>query len=408
MGILSNITDGLANVLTGRGTTADRNTHRIWHHLPMTDEQIEAAYRSSWLISKIVDLPAMDMVREWREWEAEPDVVAKIEAEERRLRAQEAILTGLVYGRLGGGVVVIGSGTDMSAPARAGDKLLYLKALPKRFITLGETEWDVTSENFGEPAYFTITGSRGSDRIHPSRVIVFKGERVPGIMGLTTDQMFWGDSIVERVDRAVKNADTATDGFSALIDEAKVDVLRMANLYETLAQTGGDQKIKDRIEIAAQGKSMHRALTLDKEDEWETRQLNWAGMPDMIRTYLAIVAGAADIPATRLLGKSPDGQNATGESDEKNYRSSIRTKQGMTLRPSLDKLDAIMLPSLTVPADTPWTFSPLDAPTEAEAADIAYKKAQTVQIYANAGVMPSAALEKGVQSIFVQGILTVP
>jgi len=170
MTILRTITDGLANLMSGRGTQIDRNAHRFWHHTPMPAEQIEAAYRSSWLISKIVDVPAMDMVREWREWEAEADDVKRIEDEERRLKVRETILTGLIYGRLGGGIVVIGSGTDMASPARPTDKVLYLKALPRWFVTLGETDWDVTSENFGEPAYFTLNGD-----VEPRQVL-----RLPG------------------------------------------------------------------------------------------------------------------------------------------------------------------------------------------------------------------------------------
>lgn len=402
MGALSNIRDGLINVLSGRGTSIDRAQHSFWHFMPMPAQQIEAAYRGSWLISKIVDLPAMDMVREWREWEAEPKDVKRIEAEERRLRAVEVILSGLIFGRLGGGIVIIGSGTDMAAPARPSDKVLYLKALPRLLVTLGPIDWDVTSDNFGEPEYFEINGKAARDRIHPSRVIVFKGERVPGLIGTLGDQQFWGDSVIDRVDQAVKNANTVGDGFASLVDEAKLDIYKFSGMADRLLQPGGEEKMRQRFEATALGKSNWRGIYLDKEDEWETRQITWAGMPEMIRTYLAIVAGAADIPATRLLGKAPDGQNATGEHDEKNYMASIRTRQNMVLRPALEKLDTMLLGSLGIAADTPWIFSPLDAPSEMEAADIAKKKAETVQIHANSGLVPEEALAKGVQSQLIE------
>ena len=42
-------------------------------------------------------------------------------------------------------------------------------------------------------------------------------------------------------------------------------------------------------------------------------------MPDMIITYLQMVAGAADIPITRLLGTSPKGFNATGAHEIETY-----------------------------------------------------------------------------------------
>lgn len=402
MGAVRNLADGLVNVLTGRGTSVDRSQHGFWYHAPMTAQQIEAAYRSSWLISKIVDLPPMDMVREWREWEADEEIVTKIEAEEKRLKVVENFLTGLVYGRLGGGVVILGTNGNMAEAPQPGEQLLYVKAFPRSVITLGDWDWNIGSASFGEPAWFTLNGQNGGDRIHPDRIIIFKGERVPGITGLHTADAFWGDSTIERVDRAVRNADTASDGFATLIDEAKVDIFRLAGMTETLLQPDGDAKIARRVEATNLGKSNYRGVYLDKEDEWQTRQITWAGMPDMIRAYLAIVAGAADIPATRLLGKAPDGQNATGEHDEKNYRGMIATRQNMVLRPALEKLDRLLLASIGAPSDALWKFSPLDTPSEKEQADIDKLKAETAKIYADTGLVPIAALEKGVQNRLVE------
>ena len=401
MGIM-NAFDGLVNVLTGRGTSIDRSQHGFWHHVPMPAQQIEAAYRSSWLISKIVDLPPMDMVREWREWELDGDQVKAIEAEEKRLKVIDNILTGLVYGRLGGGVVILGTNGDMAEPVRDGETLLYVKAFPRSVMSLGPWDWDIGSPSFGEPSWFTLRGQNGGDRIHPDRIIVFKGERVPDITGTYTEDAFWGDSIIERVNQAVKNADTAADGFAGLIDEAKVDVYRLAGLADLLLQPNGEAVLRTRVEATNTGKSNLRGVYLDKDDEWEQRQITWSGMPEIIRSYLSIVAGAADIPATRLLGKAPDGQNATGEHDEKNYRGMIATRQNMTLRPALEKLDRLLLPSLQIEADAYWTFSPLDTPSEKEVAEIDKSKAETAQIYANTGLVPMAALEKGVQNRLVE------
>ena len=54
----------------------------------------------------------------------------------------------------------------------------------------------------------------------------------------------------------------------------------------------------------------------------------------MVRTFLQVAAGAADIPVTRLLGQSPAGLSATGESDTRNYYDMIvGAAGGLTLRP---------------------------------------------------------------------------
>jgi hypothetical protein len=65
----------------------------------------------------------------------------------------------------------------------------------------------------------------------------------------------------------------------------------------------------------------------------------------VLRTFLSIVAGAADIPATILLGKSPDGMNATGDSDFRAYYDSIGSKQDNELRPLIERVDEVLIPS---------------------------------------------------------------
>jgi len=403
MGVVANFRDGLINALSGRGTSIDRSQHTYWLFQQMPVDQVLAAYRSSWLISKIVDLPPMDMVREWREWEAEEADVAKIEAEEARLGLVEQVYAGLIFGRLGGGAVLLGTNArDLSEPIRPGEKLVYVKALSHQRLTPAEIDYDPYSETFDEPEYFTLSGQRAQDRIHPSRLLIFRGERVPDLLGHQGAADWWGDSVIDRVDRAVKDAQRVSEGFADLVEEAKLDIYRIAGMTERLLGEGGDEAMRKRFEATALGKSNYRGIFLDKEDEWEQRQITWAGMPEMVRTYLAIVAGAADIPATRLLGKAPDGQNSTGEHDEKNYRSMIATRQNMALRPQLAKLDAVLLPSLSVPADAYWRFSPLDVPDEETRSKIDKADAETAQIYAVSGLVPSSALEKGVQSKLIE------
>ena len=70
-----------------------------------------------------------------------------------------------------------------------------------------------------------------------------------------------------------------------------------------------------------------------------------AGLPEMVRTFLQVAAGAADIPVTRLLGQSPTGLSATGESDTRNYYDMIAARQELDLRPQLERLDRLILRS---------------------------------------------------------------
>ncbi|MFC0147216.1 phage portal protein [Sphingobium scionense] len=402
---MTRLWDGLANVLTGRGTTVDRSAHNFWMRRFTTPEQIESAYLGSWLHRKIVDIPAQDMTRAGRDWDATDDQISAIEKEERRLGYWPKLYEALTLGRLGGGAILIGLGDDPTKPLptsiRPG-QIRYLSVLSRWQLSLGEMETDPESDNFGQPRYFRLSGTGRQVDIHPSRVAVFKGLPIPAIRMTSWEDNFWGMSVVEACDEAVQQATTACAGFSVLIDEAKIDVFRFNGTVEQLSQPDGEAKLMKRVELTNTGKSVHRAVILDKEDEWVQRQLSLAGVRDVIITYDARVAGAADIPATRLFGKSPDGQNSTGESDLANYFQGVGAKQDMQLRPPMQQIDAVMIPSAGVPADLPWTFSTLMVLTEQQAAEIELKEAQALEKIVGLALVPETAMAKTVQNRLIE------
>ncbi|TCM21487.1 hypothetical protein EDF56_101151 [Novosphingobium sp. PhB165] len=397
--------DGLANVLTGRGTTVDRAVHNFWVNRCMPPEQIEAAYRTSWLTRQVVDIPAQDMTRAGRSWDATDDEIEKIEAEEKRIGYWPAVRLALTYGRLGGGAIFINLGDDPSQPLPATirpEQIVSLVPLYRTQLTVEQMIDNVLDPNFGKPSDFRLNTAQ-TPLIHPSRLVFFKGQPVPSFSATTSwEDKFWGDSIVQSVNEAVQDATTATAGFAGLIDEAKVDVFFLDRLAETLAQPGGEDKVRQRIQIATTEKSNNRSLTLDANDKWETRTLNFSGWKDIITTYLSIVAGASNIPATRLLGKSPDGMNSTGESDLTNYYDGIAAQQDDDLRPALDELDEVLLPSAGVPTDLSWTFSAIRTLTAQQAADVENKEADTLTKLVNTGLFSDDALEQSYSNRMIE------
>lgn len=403
--VLRMLTDGLANVLTGRGTTVDRTVRNFWVRRFQAVEQVQAAYEGSWLHRKIVDIPAEDMTRAGRDWDATGDEIKKIEAEEKRLGYWEKLFEALLLGRLGGGAILIGLGDDPTKPLpktiRPG-QIRYLTVFSRWELTLGEEDRDPESDTFKQPKYFRLPGYSHQVDIHPSRLVCFKGLPMPAFPGTIWTDRFWGMSVVEAVDEAVQNATTACAGFAALIDEAKIDVFRFGGMVEQLSQPGGEEKLRKRVELTNTGKSIHRAVILDKDDEWDQRQLALAGVRDVIVTYDSRVAGAADIPATRLFGKAPDGMNATGDGDLTNYYQSIGSKQEKQLRPQMEQLDAVVLPSAGVPTDMSWSFSPLQVLSEKDQAEVENKEADTVSKLANVGLIPETALAKAVQNRLIE------
>jgi phage-related protein (TIGR01555 family) len=77
---------------------------------------LEQMYRSDWLARRIVDLPAYDATREWRQWSAARQQLEKIDALEKKLDVKKMVRQALIRARLyGGGALVLG--VDQGQPS---------------------------------------------------------------------------------------------------------------------------------------------------------------------------------------------------------------------------------------------------------------------------------------------------
>ena len=101
------------------------------------------------------------------------------------------------------------------------------------------------------------------------------------------------------------------------------------------------------------------------------------------------MAGAAEIPATRLFGRSPQGLNATGEADLRNYYDMIAQMQERHLRPALEKLLPVMAVSCwgMVPEDLEIVFEPVMTTSPTERADLVQKFSSDVISAFQAGLL---------------------
>jgi phage-related protein (TIGR01555 family) len=403
--------DSLRSVVAGLGDPfRDKMATAAYGIQYIDDYQIAAIYKSNWLGRKIIDIPAMDAVRKGRDWQAEQDQIEIIEAEEKRLGYWQKLLEVKVKARLwGGAALFIGTGEqDLMNPLNVeGMKkggIKYLTVLGRRDISAGPIEQNVLSEFYGKPAYYEVTGNATMVRIHPSRMAVFIGApHGDNLLNFGINQG-WGDSIIEAVYSAMKNADATAANIASLVFEANVDVFRIPDFMANLSDPAYSQRILDRFMLAATAKGINRALLLDKEEEYERKTVSFATLPEVMQTFLQMAAGAADIPVTRLLGQSPAGMSATGESDMNNYYDRIASIQNLEMSPSLYRLDECLIRSSigSRPDEIFYSWAPLKQMTEKEQAEIGKMHADTANILVTTGLFTSEELRTVVSNQLVE------
>lgn len=372
------LNDSLTSLVSRMGTERDKAATVFYTNPVLTDEQALAAYRGSWLPRKIVDIPALDSCRKWRDWQADNAQIELIEAEENRLNYKGKVLEALTKARLfGGSAIFIGTGDanpelplDIERAGKGG--LKYLTVLSRRDMTAGPIEQDVTSEYHGKPSYYEVTGANAMVRIHPSRLILFVGARQPDPLMSMNALDGWGDSILTATLDAIKNADSTAGNIASLIFEAKIDIIRIPNFMASLSDAEYRSKLLERYTLANMSKGINGTLLLDKEEEYETKSAQVAGLTDILMAFMQIVSGAADIPVTRLLGQSPAGMNSTGTSDMKNYHDRIQSIQTLEMTPALHHSDECLIRSAlgNRPPEVYYTWAPLEQMSEKERADI--------------------------------------
>lgn len=370
--------DSLTSLVSRMGTDRDKASTTFYAHTILSDEQLIAAYSTAWLPRKIVDIPALDACRKWRDWQAKKPQIEAIEKEEQRLNVKGKILEAAKKGRLfGGAAVYVGTGDanpadplDVERIKKGG--IRYLNVMTRRQLKAGEIDRNPESEWYGRPKDYCLTGANGTQiTIHPSRLVLFSGAMPADDEISANPWQGWGDSVLQSTLDAIKNADSTAGNIASLVFEAKIDIIRIPDFMASLNDEVYRTKIIERYSLANMSKGINGTLLLDKEEEYETKSANLAGLPDVLMAFLQIVAGAADIPVTRLLGQSPAGMNSTGASDMKNYHDRIQSMQELEIQPAMVRLDECIERSADVrDPDVHYRWSPLEQMNERERADI--------------------------------------
>jgi len=339
-------------------------------------ELLTAMYRESWLTMRIIDMPSEDMTRSWyRLSTALPEeALHALRRLEARHGIKQEITNAIRWARLYGGslalMVLRGEEDRLDEPL---DRDMLLPDCFQGLLVLDRAQGiqpsrelvaDLEDPDFGLPESYTVqldTEDYRTVKLHHSRVLRFIGRELPRQEALRED--FWGASEIEHIRDELQKRSAASANIAQLIFQANITTLKMADFGELL-HYGTDQQRRRAEEAMALENRFRTSFglqLLSRDDALENHAYSFAGLSEIYEQFMMDMAGASEIPATRLFGRSPQGMNATGESDLKNYYELIAQMQERHLRPALDKLLPVMAVSCWgyVPEDLEIFFEPV-------------------------------------------------
>lgn len=287
------------------------------------------AYTTHGIIQTLIDQPIEDAFRGGLNIESDeldPEDIQKIQQYIRENNVMQEIKDLGKWDRLyGGGAMVINT-------VGKSDKPLNVNAInentPLEFYA--SDLWELNKTNaqiYSEPKPYVKTGFMDEfffygNKLDRSRSLIVKGKRAPSFA--RQQLRGWGMSEVERLVRSLNQYLKNNDLIFELLDEAKIDVYGIHNLNESLS-ANQEKEIAGKISLSNQMKSYQNALVLDNRDNYEQKQMNFAGLSDMLQQIRIGIASDLKMPLTKIFGQSATGFNS-GEDDIENYNAMIESE----------------------------------------------------------------------------------
>lgn len=343
-------------------TTSFRNLR--WYLVSNFRQFLSEAYVELGLVQTIVDVPVDDGLRGGVELKSKQldeaqiaELLLSLDRDDDINIAGQAAKWNRLFG--GAGILIL---TDQDPEEELDlDAINADTPLEFRAVDMWELFWDKQNSEGYDPAIqsedFTYYNYYG-EQVHKSRVMRLKGLTAPSF--IRPRLRGWGFSVVETLIRSINQYLKATDLSFEVLDEFKIDVYKVKNLVNTLLSPNGDQKIKQRVALANYQKNYQNALVMDSEDDWDHKQLSFAGLADTMKEIRMEVASAMRMPLTKLFGISAAGFNS-GEDDIEVYNAMVESQVRNKLKYVILRICEIKCQKLFgfVPEDLSLSFKPL-------------------------------------------------
>lgn len=302
-----------------------------WYFVSNFRQLLSQVFVEIGLVQTVCILPVEDALRggiEIHSKQLDEDQIKQVQISMDRDNDLNTVGQAAIWNRLFGGAgVIILTDQDPEEPldleALGPDDPMSLRA-----CDLWELFWDkqntegydpsIQSENFEHYDYY-------GEKVHKSRVMRMKGLEAPSFN--RPRLRGWGFSVVEILVRSINQYLKASDLGFEVLDEFKLDVYKIKNLVNTLLSPNGQQKIFQRVQLANLGKNYQNAVVMDSEDDFDHKQLSFAGLAEAMAGIRKQVAADMRMPMTKLFGSSESGGIGNNDqNDLENYNAMVESQ----------------------------------------------------------------------------------
>ena len=286
------------------------------------------------LIRACIQTVSDDLSRKWIKIDGcdDPQKLEIIENELKKLHIKDLFHKAVTTtGYMGGAFIFIDTGeddltlplaiNDLSAELKEGSKVKFVVVDPVNVSPIEYNCINPLRDDYMQPRMWQVLGKR----VHASRLLPFVENQPPmllkpnyNFLGIPQAQILW--DYVMHFNQTRASTARLLEKISLLVVQTDMDAV--------LSDEHGIELFDAKMEFLERYRNNDSVFVCDKESEGVMNvQTTIAGCTDVVRQSLELIACINRTPAVKLLGISPSGFNATGESDLKNYYDYIASKQ---------------------------------------------------------------------------------
>ncbi len=350
-----------------------------------------AMYAEGGLPARVIDLPADNAVKGGVSITGDNDGVVLAELE--RLKVLPLLADAVRWSRLSGGgclLLIADDGGLLPAPLNVSrlDSIEQFRVFDINDVKVDRSYNDPTQANYGQPEIYRVTvrGAGTQVLVHESRLIELPGDPLPA--GMKQDSIPWrGRSAAARAFRRIRDYIEATGLAREILRRKQQAVHKMKGLAQAVAANQEDA-VQKRLTMVDQARGIRNSVAVDAEDDYDIRDSNVGGVNQLLQEFQIALSAESGIPVTLLFGRSPGGQNATGDADFEGYYNLVAQLRSLRMQPALERIISLICAQNTLSGKTPdnWkvVWAPLKQLTEKEQADVDKTKAEALKIESEA------------------------
>jgi phage-related protein (TIGR01555 family) len=147
-----------------------------------------------------------------------------------------------------------------------------------------------------------------------------------------------GESILTTVyDDLLRATGTAQAAFH-LVNMASVMLIMMQDYGALSSAKEGNKKLAKMNEICNSINIYKGAILDGLQVDVKSLPASFGSVPELVIAFIQFLSAAWDIPATRFIGQSPSGLNATGDSDLENYYNMVQSFRERRVTPRIKQI----------------------------------------------------------------------